>query len=88
MELEEADNTQVSNILDGKTFVISGVFERYSRDELKKVIQDNGGKVTSAISGKLDFLLAGDKMGPAKKDKAEKLGVKIISEPDFEAMLK
>ncbi|GAA0894070.1 NAD-dependent DNA ligase LigA [Fulvivirga kasyanovii] len=88
MELEEADNTQVSNILDGKTFVISGVFERYSRDELKKVIQDNGGKVISAISGKLDFLLAGDKMGPAKKDKAEKLGVKIISEPDFEAMLK
>ncbi|UII30925.1 NAD-dependent DNA ligase LigA [Fulvivirga ulvae] len=88
MELEEADNTQVSNILDGKTFVISGVFERYSRDELKKVIQDNGGKVISAISGKLDFLLAGDKMGPAKKDKAEKMGVKIISEPDFEAMLK
>lgn len=88
MELEEADNTQVSNILDGKTFVISGVFERYSRDELKQVIQDNGGKVISAISGKLDFLLAGDKMGPAKKDKAEKLGVKIISEPDFEAMLK
>ncbi|MBL6448946.1 NAD-dependent DNA ligase LigA [Fulvivirga sp. 29W222] len=88
MELEQVDNTQVSNVLDGKTFVISGVFERYSRDELKKVVQENGGKVISAISGKLDFLLAGDKMGPAKKEKAEKLGVSIISEPDFEAMIK
>lgn len=88
MELEEIDNTPISNVLDGKTFVISGVFEKYSRDELKQAIQENGGKVISAISGKLDYLLAGDKMGPAKKEKAEKLGVNIISEPDFEAMIK
>lgn len=87
MELAESDNTQISDILAEKTFVISGVFERYSRDELKAAIQDNGGKVISAISGKLDYLLAGDKMGPAKKEKAEKLGVNIISESDFEAMI-
>uniref|UniRef100_UPI0040496001 BRCT domain-containing protein n=1 Tax=Fulvivirga sp. TaxID=1931237 RepID=UPI0040496001 len=70
-----------------KSFVVSGVFENYGRDEITEVIKNHGGKVISAISGKLDFLLAGDKMGPAKKEKAEKLGVKIISEDDFRQMI-
>lgn len=77
-----------SENLGGKSFVISGTFEKYERDELKDVILKNGGKVLSSISGKLDYLLAGDNMGPAKKEKAEKLGVKIISEQDFENLLK
>jgi len=87
MELVEEEVELDSTKLDGKSFVISGVFENYGRDELKEVIKNNGGKVISAISGKLDYLLAGDKMGPAKKNKAEKLGVDIISENDFIDML-
>lgn len=83
----EDETALESNLLEGKTFVISGVFSNYGRDELKEVIKSNGGKVISAISGKLDYLLAGDKMGPAKKEKAEKLGVKIISEDDFDEMI-
>ncbi len=80
--IKESDN------LAGKSFVISGTFEKYERDDLKDVIIKNGGKVASSISGKLDYVLAGDNMGPAKKEKAEKLGVKIISEQDFEKLLK
>lgn len=81
-------NTKESNILANKTFVISGVFVNHSRDELKKTIKSNGGKVVSSISKKLDYLVAGDKMGPSKKEKAEKLEVRIISEEDFEYLLK
>ncbi len=76
-----------SENLGGKSFVISGTFEKCGRDELKDVILKNGGKVLSSISGKLDYLLAGDNMGPAKKEKAEKLGVRIITEHDFEKLL-
>lgn len=76
-----------SNVLGGKSFVISGVFENYERDDLKDIILKNGGKVLSSISGKLDYLLAGDNMGPAKREKAEKLGVPIISEADFNVLL-
>jgi DNA ligase (NAD+) len=76
-----------SNVLEGKSFVISGVFEKYERDDLKDIIIKNGGKVLSSISGKLDYLLAGDNMGPAKREKAEKLGVPIISEADFNVLL-
>jgi len=79
---------KVSNALDGKSFVISGTFEHYQRDQLKDVIIAHGGKVLASVSGKLDFLLAGENMGPAKREKAESLGVKIISEQDFEKMLK
>jgi len=79
---------KVSNALDGKSFVISGTFEHYERDQLKDVIIAHGGKVLSSVSGKLDFLLAGENMGPAKREKAESLGVKIISEHEFEKMLK
>jgi DNA ligase (NAD+) len=80
--IKESDN------LAGKSFVISGTFEKYERDDLRDVIIKNGGKVASSISGKLDYVLAGDNMGPAKKEKADKLGVKIISEQDFEKLLK
>lgn len=76
-----------STVLDNKSFVISGVFENYERDELKDIILKNGGKVLSSISGKLDYLLAGENMGPAKREKAEKLGVPIISLNDFNALL-
>lgn len=76
-----------SNVLEGKSFVISGVFEKYERDDLKDIILKNGGKVLSSISGKLDYLLAGYNMGPAKREKAEKLGVPIISEADFNVLL-
>jgi DNA ligase (NAD+) len=78
---------KVSDLLGGKSFVISGVFKNYERDDLKDVILKNGGKVLSAVSGKLDYLVAGENMGPAKKEKAEKLGVTIISEDQLEKML-
>ena len=76
-----------TDTLAGKTFVVSGVFEILSRDELKKKIEDNGGKVGSSISSKTSFLVAGDKMGPSKRTKAEKLEIPIISEQDFINML-
>lgn len=73
--------------LAGKSFVISGVFAQFSRDELKEKIKANEGKVVSSISAKLDYLVAGDKMGPAKLEKATKLEVNIISETEFLALL-
>lgn len=79
---------KVSNVLNNKSFVISGVFENYERDDLQDVILKNGGRILSGVSGKLDYLVAGDNMGPAKREKAEKLGVTIISEKEFEALLK
>ncbi|EAR00425.1 NAD-dependent DNA ligase LigA [Maribacter sp. HTCC2170] len=72
-----------TEILKGKTFVVSGVFETISRNDLKKLIEDNGGKVGSSISSKTSFLVAGDKMGPSKRTKAEKLDIPIITEQDF-----
>ena len=74
--------------LKNQIFVVSGVFETVSRDELKKLIEDNGGKVSSSISSKTNFLIAGDKMGPSKRTKAESLNVSIISELDFIEKLK
>lgn len=76
------------DLLEGKSFVISGVFTHFERDDLKKHIQNHGGKVVSSISGKLDFLLAGENMGPAKLEKATNLGVKIISEIEYLEMIK
>jgi len=86
MELKE-EESKVSDVLEGKSFVVSGVFEKYSRDEIKALIEQYGGKNVSSISSKTDYVLAGDKMGPSKKEKAEKLGIPIISEQDFEAMI-
>ena len=77
----------LSEKLKGKTFVVSGVFEIYSRDELKKAIEDNGGKVGSSISSKTDFVIAGDNMGPSKLEKANQLKIAIISETDFKNMI-
>ena len=88
LQVIEKEIIKDSDALNDKSFVISGVFEKYERDDLKDVIIKNGGKVLSSISGKLDYLLAGDNMGPAKREKAEKLGVRIISEQEFEKLLK
>ncbi|HQV36785.1 MAG TPA: NAD-dependent DNA ligase LigA [Flavobacterium sp.] len=85
-ELKES-NSQVSNKLEGKTFVVSGVFEKFSRDDLKKAIEDNGGKVGSSISAKTNYVIAGENMGPAKLEKANQLGIKLISENDFILLL-
>ena len=82
---EELENQ--TNLLKGKVFVVSGVFHQMSRNELKKAIEDNGGKVSSSISKKTDYVVAGDNMGPSKKVKAESLGVAIISEDDFLQMI-
>lgn len=70
-------------VLDGKTLVVSGVFEHFSRDEIKADIERHGGKVSGSISGKTTYLVAGDKMGPEKRKKAEKLGVEIITEQQY-----
>lgn len=80
-------NNLLSSSLTGKTFVISGVFSNYGRDELKLLIKRHGGKTLSSISSKLDYLIAGEKMGPAKRSKAEKLDIAIISEAEFEQMI-
>ena len=82
-EVVEKINPNATSILSGKTFVVSGVFEKFSRDDLKKAIEDNGGKVGSSISAKTDYVIAGDNMGPAKLEKANKLNIPIISEDDF-----
>lgn len=82
-----AEEALLSEKLKGKTFVVSGVFELFSRDELKKAIEDNGGKVGSSISAKTDFVIAGDNMGPAKLEKANQLKIAIISEVDFKNMV-
>jgi len=82
-----AEEELLSEKLKGKTFVVSGVFELYSRDELKKAIEDNGGKLGSSISAKTNFVIAGDNMGPAKLEKANQLKIAIISELDFKSMV-
>ena len=86
LEISAEKLANQTNKLEGKAFVVSGVFVEVSRTELKKLIEDNGGKNVSSISSKTDFVVAGDKMGPSKKDKADKLGVPIISELEFLAM--
>ena len=74
--------------LKGQTFVVSGVFETISRNELKKLIEDNGGKVSSSISSKTTYVVAGDKMGPSKRTKAENLNIQILRELEFLGLLK
>ncbi|HWV70299.1 MAG TPA: NAD-dependent DNA ligase LigA [Pseudosphingobacterium sp.] len=82
-EIEEKIFQLSSNKLSAKSFIISGVFEQYSREELTQLILDNGGKILGSISSKLDYLVAGDKMGPSKLAKAQKLNIPIISEEDL-----
>lgn len=86
-EAEDVVITLESDKLTGKTFVISGVFEKYSREELKVMIENNGGKILSSISAKLNYLLAGDNMGPSKLEKAQKLNIPLISADDLLVML-
>jgi DNA ligase (NAD+) len=80
-------STLSSKRLLGKSFVVSGVFNNYEREELKQLIESHGGKVQSSISSKTDFLVAGQNMGPAKLEKAQSLGTKIITEDDFNALI-
>ncbi|MGO4822113.1 MULTISPECIES: NAD-dependent DNA ligase LigA [unclassified Flavobacterium] len=86
-EIVEKINPNATTKLVGQTFVVSGVFEKYSRDELKKAIEDNGGKVGSSISSKTNYVVAGDNMGPAKLEKANKLNIPILSETEFMKMI-
>ncbi|WP_306640055.1 NAD-dependent DNA ligase LigA [Sanyastnella coralliicola] len=85
-EAEESEGP-TSALLEGKSFVVSGVFTQYSRNEIKAAIEANGGKNVGSISKKTDYVLAGDKMGPSKLKKAEDLGIPIISEQDFIDMI-
>jgi DNA ligase (NAD+) len=84
---EEKEVKLASESLSGKTFIISGVFEKYSRDELKDIIEQNGGKIVSSISAKLNYLVAGDNMGPAKLEKAQKLNIPIIGDEELLGMI-
>lgn len=86
-EMPENTGANLSNKLQGASFVVSGVFEKYSRDEIKKLIELNGGKNVGSISSKTNYVLAGDKMGPEKRKKAEELNIPIITEADFIGMI-
>ena len=83
MAVDESEQGSVSDALSGLNIVISGVFHRHSRDEYKNIIERNGGKNVSSISKNTSFVLAGDNMGPSKLEKAQSLGVEILSEEDF-----
>ncbi len=87
VQLEIQEQEGASDLLAGSVFVVSGVFQQFSREEIKKSVELHGGKISSSISSKTTYVLAGDKMGPAKLQKAEKLGVKIISETDYLEMI-
>ena len=87
MELSEEQTAATSDILAGQSIVISGVFAHHSRDEYKAIIEQNGGKNVGSISSKTSFILAGENMGPSKLQKAEKLGIKIVSEEEFLEMI-
>ncbi|WP_294186242.1 NAD-dependent DNA ligase LigA [uncultured Sphingobacterium sp.] len=82
-EIKEKEIVLTSNLLEGKTFLISGVFADHSREELAALIESHGGKMVSAISAKLSYLVAGDKMGPSKLAKAEKLGIPMINDKEL-----
>ena len=88
MSADESADAVKTDRLDGKSFVISGVFSRHSRDQYKEMIELNGGKNLSSISGKTDYVLAGDNMGPSKLEKASKLGIPIIDEDTFLEMIR
>lgn len=84
LQFETEEEERLSNALAGKSIVISGTFERHSRDELKRLIELHGGRNLAAVSGNADFLLTGAGVGPAKLAKATKLGVELLTEADFE----
>src|SRR5690606_23939612 len=83
LEISAEELANQTDKLKNLTFVVSGVFETVSRDELKQVIENNGGKVSSSISSKTSYVVAGANMGPSKKQKAEALGVVLLNEEEF-----
>ena len=87
LKLSEERISMFSDTLSGLSIVISGTFEKHSRDEYKSLIEQHGGKNTSSVSAKTDYILAGANMGPAKLEKAQKLGVKVINETEFLTMI-
>jgi len=87
LEFSAAQLEGLTETLLGKSFVVSGVFAKVSRNELKKLIENNGGKVSSSISSKTSYVVAGDKMGPSKREKAEKLNITILTEDEFLNMI-
>ena len=87
MSLPEEKLAPSGNALDGKTIVISGTFTAHSRDEYKEIIEREGGKNSGSISKKTSFVLAGENMGPAKREKCEKLGIPLVSEEEFLKMI-
>lgn len=87
LEISAENLANQTDTLKGQIFVVSGVFTQVSRNELKTLIENNGGKVSGSISSKTNFVVAGENMGPSKKSKAESLGVSIISESDFLKMI-
>ena len=87
MQMAEQDSSEYTDKLAGKSIVISGVFAHHSRDEYKNLIEKNGGKNVGSISKKTSFILAGENMGPSKLEKAEKLGIPIVSEDEFLQMI-
>jgi DNA ligase (NAD+) len=87
MQLSEEQLASHTDKLSGQSIVISGVFQHHSRDEYKAIIEQNGGKNVGSISKKTSFVLAGEGMGPSKREKAQALGVPIVSEEEFLAML-
>lgn len=86
-EVSEEETQMHSDILNGQSIVISGVFAHHSRDEYKEIIEKNGGKNVGSISKSTSFILAGENMGPSKLEKAQKLGIRIVGEDDFLAMI-
>ena len=87
LQFEVKDKIRESNALEGKSVVISGKFAGMSRDDMKALVEKHGGRNLAAVSANVDFVVAGDNMGPAKRQKAEKLGVRIINESEFMAMI-
>ena len=87
MELAQEEQEGESDLLKDKIIVISGVFNHHSRDEYKALIERHGGKNSGSISAKTSFVLAGDNMGPAKREKAQELGVRLVSENEFLEMI-
>ncbi len=87
LSIKKESAERLSYILAGKSMIISGVFKKYSREEIKELIEKNGGKNVSSVSARTDYLIAGDKTGPSKLEKARKLNIKIISEDDFLDMI-
>ena len=85
--MKAAEKLSLGDSLQGKTLVISGVFAKHDRDEIKAIIEAHGGKVGAGVTGKTDFLVAGDGIGPSKLEKAQKLNIPIIGEDDLLQMI-